>query len=97
MESRKCPNCNAQLELSRSKTTLECPYCGSKFDIDAEVKEKITKAENDLTKKLDDATADLKQDLLTVDNRYKDLCAQLDSKIQSARDALNAEIAKHLS
>ena len=34
------------------------------------------------------------QDLLTVDNRYKDLCAQLDSKIQSARDALNAEVAK---
>ena len=60
----------------------------------AEVKEKITKAENDLTKKIDDATADLKQDLLTVDNRYKDLCAQLDSKIQSARDALNAEVAK---
>ena len=31
---------------------------------------------------------------MTVDNRYKDLCAQLDSKIQSARDALNAEVAK---
>ena len=47
MENRKCPNCNAQLELSRSKTTLECPYCGSKFDIEAEAKDKILKKSND--------------------------------------------------
>ena len=47
MENRKCPNCNAQLELSKSKTTYECPYCGSKFDIEAEAKERFLKKSND--------------------------------------------------
>lgn len=43
MESRKCPNCGGGLELTRSKNMLECPFCGSKFEADAELKEKITK------------------------------------------------------
>ena len=47
MESRKCPNCGGELELSRSKTMLECPYCGSKFDIDTDDRKKISKGTRD--------------------------------------------------
>ena len=59
----------------------------------AEVTAKITKAENDLNSKIDSATADLQQDILTVDNRYRDLCSQLDGKIQAVRDALSEATA----
>ena len=43
METRKCPNCGGGLELARSRNMLECPFCGSKFEADAEEMEKIAK------------------------------------------------------
>ncbi|MBR5090480.1 MAG: hypothetical protein IK093_13710 [Ruminiclostridium sp.] len=46
METRKCPNCGGGLELSRSKTMLECPFCGSKFEVEAETREKIAQKSN---------------------------------------------------
>ena len=48
MESRKCPNCGGGLELSRSQKMLECPFCGSKFEADAQLSEKIAKECNSL-------------------------------------------------
>ena len=48
MESRKCPNCGGGLELTRSKNMLECPFCGSRFEADAELREKIAKERNNL-------------------------------------------------
>ena len=52
MESRKCPNCGGGMELSRSKNMLECPYCGSKFEIEAKDKEKIAKKRNSLDEEI---------------------------------------------
>lgn len=52
MVSRKCPNCGGGLELSRSKTILECPFCGSKFEVEAEDKEKIAKKRNSLDEEI---------------------------------------------
>jgi DNA-directed RNA polymerase subunit M/transcription elongation factor TFIIS len=52
MESRKCPNCGASLELTRSKTMLECPYCGSKFEVEAELREKIEEKSNSLDEEI---------------------------------------------
>ncbi len=52
METRKCLNCGAMLELSKSKTSLECPYCGSKFDIETETKEKIAQNANDFNEEM---------------------------------------------
>lgn len=52
MENRKCPNCGGGLELSRSKNMLECPFCGSKFEVEAEEKEKIAKERNSLNEEI---------------------------------------------
>ena len=52
MESRKCPNCGGGLELSRSKNMLECPFCGSKFEVAAEDKEKIARKRNSLDEEI---------------------------------------------
>ncbi len=52
MESRKCPNCGGGLELSRAKNMLECPFCGSKFEVEAEDEEKIAKKRNSLDEEI---------------------------------------------
>ena len=36
MVSRICPNCGGKLVLSRSKTMLECLFCGTEFEIGSE-------------------------------------------------------------
>ncbi|MBR1832195.1 MAG: hypothetical protein IJ784_07160 [Ruminiclostridium sp.] len=48
METRKCPNCGGGLELTRALNMLECPFCGSKFEVDAEDREKIAKERSSL-------------------------------------------------
>ncbi len=52
MESRKCPNCGGGLELSRTRDMLECPFCGSKFEVKGEEKEKIAKKRNSLDEEI---------------------------------------------
>ena len=48
METRKCPNCGGGLELTRAMNMLECPFCGSKFEVDVEDREKIAKERSSL-------------------------------------------------
>ncbi|MCR5805425.1 MAG: transposase [Oscillospiraceae bacterium] len=46
MKGRKCPNCGAELVLSRSKAMYECPFCGSGFDAEKDEKENISRSMN---------------------------------------------------
>lgn len=62
METKKCPNCGAMLELSKFQTSLECPYCGSKYDIEVEAREKIAQKANDFNEELFRVERDFTED-----------------------------------
>ena len=62
METKKCLNCGAVLELSKYKTSLECPYCGSKYDIETDVREKIEQKANDFNEDIFRVERDFTED-----------------------------------